>query len=118
MSERTEIEKTLQLYLDGGRAGKSGIMKPAFHESATMFWSADGKLEGGPIQTLFDRVDARGPSPDLVSEIGPVDVNDTTATARIELHNWGGNRFTDQFSLIKTDAGWKIMHKVFHRHPA
>lgn len=116
MTEQDAILETLQLYLDGGRVGSSDVMKPAFHQNATMFSSLDGVLDGGDIQTLFERVDARGPSPDLISEIGPIDVSHTTATVRVELHNWGGIRFSDQFTLIKTAEGWRIMNKVFHRH--
>ncbi len=116
MSDEQEIMKVLDLYLESGRQAKSEIMKPAFHESATMFWSQDGMLEGGPIQELFDRVDVRGPSENLKYEIHSLDISHTTATVRVELFDWGGNRFSDQFAMIKTDDGWKIMHKVFYRH--
>jgi len=116
MSDHNEIVATIEKYIDGGRKGKSSIMKEAFAENATMFFSASGKLGGGPIQNLFDAIDGRGPSPDLVAEIGGIDVNHTTATARIELFNWGGARYTDQLTLLKLDGNWKIMNKVYHNH--
>lgn len=116
MSDETEIRKVLDLYLEAGRQGDASIMKPAFHEDATMFWSQNGELTGGGIQTLYDRTDARDPSPEMTYEIAALDITESTAIVRVELYNWGGNRFSDQFALIKTGEGWKIMHKVFHKH--
>ena len=90
-------------------------MKPAFHEQATMYFVTNGKLQGGPIQGLFDAIDKAGPSPSLVGKIGAMDVNETTATVRIELYNWGGARYTDQMSLLKVNGEWKIINKVYHQ---
>ncbi|MEP1443558.1 MAG: nuclear transport factor 2 family protein [Hyphomicrobiales bacterium] len=116
MSEEVAIREMLDAYIESGRKADSAIMRPIFHADATMYWAADGQIEGGGIEELFKRVDARDPSPDVVAEIGPIDVSHSTATVRVELHNWGGNRFSDQFTLIKTNDGWKIMQKVFHKH--
>ncbi|MEM8795883.1 MAG: nuclear transport factor 2 family protein [Pseudomonadota bacterium] len=116
MSDEDAIRQTLDLYLEGGRKADSSIMKGAFHEDATMYWSEGGKITGGGIETLYERTDARGPSPDMTYEIAALDISNSTATVRLELFDWGGNRFSDQFAMIKTDDGWKIMHKVFHRH--
>ena len=91
-------------------------MKEAFVESATMFASANGTLEGGPIQILFDMVDKIGPAKNLTHEISAVTFTDTTATVRIELFDWAGARYTDQMILLKLGGAWKIMHKVFHDH--
>ncbi|MEO1141756.1 MAG: nuclear transport factor 2 family protein [Pseudomonadota bacterium] len=116
MNEEVAIKDVLNIYLEGGRQAKSAVMRPAFHDDATMYWAEDGKLTGGSIEELFRRVDARDPSPEMTYEIGLIDVSHTTATVRLELFNWGGNRFSDQFTMIKTDDGWKIMQKVFYRH--
>ena len=116
MSEEAAIQELLNVYLESGRKADSAIMRPIFHVDATMYWATDGQVEGGSIEELFRRVDARDPSPDVVAEIGPIDVSHSTATVRVELHNWGGNRFSDQFTLINTNDGWRIMQKVFHKH--
>jgi hypothetical protein len=116
MSEEAAIRDMLDLYLEGGRQAKSEIMRPVFAEDATMYWAENGAITGGSIEELFRRVDARDPSPDLTHEIGPIDVSNSTATVRVELFNWGGNRFSDQFTLIKTADGWRILQKVFHKH--
>lgn len=116
MSDEAEIRSMLEHYLEGGRQAKSEIMRPIFHPDATMYWAENGEIAGGGIEELFRRVDARDPSPNMTYEIGPIDVSNSTATVRIELFDWGGNRFSDQFTLINTSSGWRIMQKVFHRH--
>lgn len=116
MTDEQQILEALELYLESGRQAKSEIMKPMTHESATMYWAEDGKIVGGPIQELFDRIDGRDPSPNVTHEIHALDISHTTATVRVELDNWGGKKFSDQLSFIKTDDGWKLMHKIFYHH--
>lgn len=48
-----EILRVAQLYVDGCAKGDGEMMKPAFHESAT--------INGAPIQTLFDGCDPGRP---------------------------------------------------------
>ena len=45
LKDYEEIVKAGNLYLEGCRKGDSSIMKPAFHENAT--------INGDPIQTLL-----------------------------------------------------------------
>jgi len=63
MTDEQQILAALELYLESGRQAKSKIMKPMTHEDATMYWAEDGKITGGHIQELFDRIDGRDPSP-------------------------------------------------------
>ena len=72
---------------------------------------------GGPIQGLYDWHDQNGAASELQSRIANVDVEGTVATARLELDNWTGHRFTDMFTLLKTDGQWQIVNKVFYLHP-
>jgi len=46
-----------------------------------------------------------------------IDIESTIATARVELDNWIGHKFTDMFTLLKTEGEWKIISKVFYLHP-
>jgi len=116
MSDQIAINETIEKYIEGGRQGSSAVMKEAFVDAATIYNSTDGALEGGPIQTLFDMVDTIGPAKNLTYEISAVDINETTATVRIELFDWAGARYTDQMLLLKLAGTWKIMHKVFRTH--
>lgn len=115
--ERTAITKTLQTYLDGGISGKGADMKPAFHADATIHGYIGADLFGGPIQLLFDWNDTNGPATELKSHIADIDIEGMIATARVELDNWTGHKFTDMFTLLKTDGEWKIISKVFYLHP-
>lgn len=116
MPEHDAIAKAVQHYLDGAKSGRGDIMKPAFHEDATIFGYIGDNLFAGPIQQLFDWNDANGPAAEIQARIAGIDLADTVATVRLELENWTGSRFTDLFTLLKVDGEWKITNKVFHLH--
>ena len=115
-NEYNAITKTVQHYIDGGKAGRGDDMKPAFHEDATIFGYAGSDLFAGPIQKLYAWVDENGSAPELQGRIASIDLIGTVATVRLELYNWIGHRYTDLFTLLKVDGEWKIMNKVFHFH--
>ena len=50
------------------------------------------------------------------SHVTIVEVAGTVAIVRVEADNWTGHRFTDYFTMLKTDGQWKIMNKTFHLH--
>ncbi len=110
------IASVIQTYAEGGRQGDAAIMKPAFREDATIHGYIGGDLLAGPIQILFDWVAESPPAPDLVATIANIDIADTVATALVEIIDWLGHRFTDQFTLLKEDGAWIITSKVFHTH--
>ncbi len=116
-SDEAAITRTIQTYVDGGIAGRSDAMKPAFHEGATIYGYIGDDLFGGPIQGLYDWNDGNGPAADLTSNIANIDIEGSIATVRLELDNWTGHKFTDMFTLLKTDGEWKIISKVFYLHP-
>lgn len=47
LSQNDEILKTLQLYIDGSKQGKSELMRPAFHPQASFFGNAGDQLAVG-----------------------------------------------------------------------
>lgn len=116
-NDATVIANTIRTYINGGIAGSSDVMKPAFHANATIHGYIGSDLFGGPIQLLFEWIDSNPPAPDLKCEIADITVQVSVATARIECENWGGHRFTDMFMLLKTDGAWEIVSKVFYLHP-
>ena len=118
------ILATMQRYFEGGRAGKSEVMRPAFHLDATIVGYCSGTLLSGPIQQLFDWIDGNGPSTGIQPRLVSVEVVQTVAVVRFEVAHWSGTlagkdaRMSDVFTLIKTEAGWKISQKTFHWHSA
>ena len=116
-TDESAIRSVIQTYIDGGKSGSGDAMKPAFHDGATIYGYIGEDLFGGPIQQLFDWNDSNGPAADMTSNIVNVDIEGSIATVRLELDNWTGHKFTDMFTLLKTDGEWKIISKVFYLHP-
>ena len=117
IGDRDAIAATIQKYVDGGISGRGDNMKPAFHEGATIYGYIGPDLFGGPIQGLYEWNDSNGPAAGLKADIASIDIEGTIATARVELDNWSGHKFTDMFTLLKTEGEWKIISKVFYLHP-
>lgn len=112
-----QIAIVFQKYIDGAKSGRSSDMKPAFHGDATIFGYVGESVWGGPIQKFFDYKDKNGPARDIQVRIASIDVANPVATARLEIDNWTGHKYTDLFTLLKGDGEWKIINKVFHLYP-
>ena len=110
------ISSVIQIYVEGGRKGNAAIMKRAFRENATIHGHTDGGLLAGPIQLMFDYITESPPAPNLEAKIVNIDLANTIATARVELTDWLGTRYTDQFTLLKENGTWTITSKVFHAY--
>lgn len=110
------IAAVLDIYANGGRTGDAQLMATAFHSAATIHGYIQGKLLSGPIQLLFDWVSANPPAPQLRTQVGEIAISGSVATARLELADWNGVRFTDSFALLKTNGEWHIVTKLFHAH--
>jgi hypothetical protein len=104
-------------YVNGGRTGNSSEMRKAFAEQASFFGYVGPDLVAGPIQLLYDWVDANGAAQDLELRFASVDVTGSAASVRLEMDNWQSHRFTDYLSLVKIDGTWKIVNKTFYMHP-
>ncbi len=111
-----DISSVIQIYVEGGRKGDASIMKPSFRKNAIIHGHTDGGLLAGPIQLLFDWVTENPPAPNLEAKIVNIDLANTIATARVELTDWLGTRYTDQFTLLKENSIWIITSKVFHAY--
>lgn len=116
ISDYQAITKVIQHYIDGAVEGRGELMKPAFHQDATIYGYVGPDLFAGPIQGLYDWNDENGPAKDMKSKITHIDVVGTAASVRLESDNWTGHRFTDFFNLLKIDGKWQVMNKVFHLH--
>jgi hypothetical protein len=118
VAEYQAIVEVLTKYLDGCKQAKSGIMKPAFSDKATMFSvDGDGKLTGGAISALFDGIDSGfRPSPEAQSVIARIDIVGTAASARIDANDVSGFCFTDFFHLLKVEGQWQVISKIFQMH--
>lgn len=118
ISDYHAIIKVIQHYIDGARAGKGELMKPAFHPDATIYGHVGDDMFAGPIQGLYDWNDANGSATDVQSVISKIEIVGTVANVRLESDNWTGLRFSDFFNLLKIDGQWLVINKVFHLHDA
>jgi hypothetical protein len=123
ISEYDAIVTVVDRYNEGVRTGSSAVMKPAFHEGCTFYGHYNGTLLAGPIQMLFDWVDANGPASDIRFRVTKVDVRHTIASVSAEVENMTGKlagasgaTLSDLFQLIKVDGNWLISQKSFHWH--
>lgn len=123
LAEYDGIVKTVQMYVDGSKQGRSELMRPAFHPDASFFGYAGEQLAiGTPF--LFDWIDKNGPAPKIEPRVVSVDILDSIAVVRLEVAGWSGKlagsgvRMSDLFTLLKTPSGWKIIQKAFHWHAA
>jgi hypothetical protein len=121
LTEYDEIVNTMQMYIDGTKQGKSGLMRPAFHPDASFFGYAGEQLAIG-TQFLFDWIDKNGPAPEIEARVVSVDILESIAVARLEVAGLSGNVagtgvcMSDLFTLLKTSSGWRIIQKAFHWH--
>ena len=123
LTEYDKIVQTMEMYIDGSRQGKSEVMRPAFHPSASFFGYAGEQLAIGTT-FLFEWIDKNGPAPNIEPRIVSVDILESIAVVRLEVADWSGKlagsgvRMSDLFTLLKTPGGWKIIQKAFHWHAA
>jgi len=120
-SPHDEILKTLQLYIDGCKQGKSDLMRPAFHPEASFFGFAGDQLVIG-TQFLFDWIDKNGPAPDMEPRVLSVDILESIAVVRLEVANLSGIlagsdvQMSDLFTFLRMPEGWRTIQKAFHLH--
>ena len=121
LTEYDGISKTIQVYIDGSKQGKSELVRAAFHPDASFFGYAGEQLAIG-TEFLFDWIDKNGPAPGIEPRVACVDILESIAVVRLEVGGWSGNlagsgvQMSDLFTLLKMPDGWKIIQKAFHWH--
>lgn len=119
VNDHNAILGVLKHYSEGGSKADSRLMRPAFHDRATMFGVADGQLTGGAIESLYEIIDsAFRPSPEATSAVVYIDICGSAASARVDTDGLSGFCFTDYFNLLKVDGQWSIVSKIYHTRSA
>lgn len=103
-------------YIEGAREGSLNKLCKVFHHDATIFGYVGAESFCGHVNKLYDWVGNNEPADDLQANIVSVELVKTMAVVRLELDNWGGGKFTDILTLLKSDGVWLIAHKIFHLH--
>ncbi len=105
------ISKACDLYVNAAVEGNSAVARPAFAEGATISHVEGDSIIILPIQALFDYYDQTGMHP-ASYEIADCNVAGDVAMVRIE-SVFGDAKFSDIFTLAKTNGEWKIVSKIF-----
>ena len=98
-------------------------IRKGFHPAFNMLILRDDQIIERPIETWIQMIEASletDPGPSKVKtthKFSIVDVTGHAATARIELFRDDVHVYTDYQLLYKFSDGWKIVSKIFYRHP-
>ena len=111
-------------YVEGIHINRdTDAVKTGFSEDFAMIMKRDGKISRMTIQEWITRIDAdveKNPDrvmPETKAKFTAVEVAGDAAVARIELYKDGKLVYTDFMSLYRFDGGWKIIAKIYYRHP-
>ena len=98
-------------------------IRKGFHPAFTMFAFKDGEISKTSIDEWISSIEEgkkknpNRPKVDTKHEFVSVEVSGNAAVARLEMYKDGKHVFTDFMSLYKFADGWKIVAKIYYRHP-
>jgi Putative lumazine-binding len=115
-SEKAEITRAVDLYVEGVRTGDAAKLREAFHPHAWMFGSVAGTRYDEPIGELIALVEEHPADVDGSFQARVVSVEQVGDAAFVVLEEegfWGTLSMTDVFTLVQIDGVWRIANKTF-----
>lgn len=124
-AEQTAVKKVIEdAYVDGlCNSGDIAKIRKGFHEGFVLLGVRNNVLTLLPIFNWIEyvKMDAKKgkyPAKDKVSlNYLFIDVTGTAAVAKVAFMKGGKHVYTDYLSLYKFDAGWRLVNKIYHKHP-
>lgn len=124
--EKDAVIKVVEdAYVQGVHANPSGdAMRKGFHADFIMFVQDGDKINKVARDEWIARLEAakaknaNSARPEIKAEFPLVEITGNAAVVKVELYRNGKHTFSDYISLYKFDEGWKIVGKIFYRHPA
>jgi len=119
-ADEVEIDGLMGRYFDGLYHSDSEVLRTVFHPALAYVNATGGNHEFMDLEAYMTRIDTREP-PAARGEKRSESVDRVTLTGRqmglVEARmTMMGRDYHDLLTLIHTDAGWKIMTKVFAYH--
>ena len=120
------VEVVTAAYVDGIHNFRDPVaIRRGFHPGFEMLVLKEGQLEKLPIEKWIEAIEARNakePPPTdgkrtTLAAFPLVEVTGSAAVVKVELTRDGRLVFTDYLSLYRFADGWKIVGKIFFRHP-
>src|SRR4051794_10142594 len=115
-SEKAEITRAVDLYVEGVRTGDAAKLREAFHSQAWMFGSVAGTRYDEPVGELITLVEEHPADVDGSFQARVVSVEQVGDAAFVVLEEdgfWGTLSMTDVFTLVQIDGVWRIANKTF-----
>jgi Putative lumazine-binding len=116
MSDHQAVLDLANKYLRGVYEGNTQALREVFYPDARVEDMVTGTFRSRSVEQYIEGVAARQ-SPSAAGEafaMAPLDVTvlGDIATITAELH-FLGNHFYNVLSLLRSDSGWRITHKLF-----
>lgn len=125
--QQAVVDVVTAAYVDGIHNFRDPVaIRKGFHPGFEMLILKEGQLEKLPIEKWIERIEAQNAkepppapgSPRTTTAAFPmVDVTGSAAVVKVEITRDGKQIFTDYLSLYKFADGWKIVGKIYYRHP-
>ena len=118
MSDRQQIEDTIQAYFESMFESSADKAHAAFHPNARITGYLEDGLHEMSVSDFAGFVASQQPSPKEKGEsarldILSVEIAGDTAVARVR-DDYLGMTFLDSLSLLKSEGKWSIYNKLFH----
>jgi hypothetical protein len=118
MSDKKQIEDTVQTYFEGMYESSADKTHAAFHPNAKITGYLQDGLHEMSVDDFAAFVTSQQPSPKEKGEparceILSLEIAGDTAVTRVR-DDYLGMTFLDTLSFLKTDDGWAIYNKLFH----
>jgi len=111
-SDISQVRETLNKYLNGTANGDPDLLREAFHPDFNLYTvNPDGSLwirSGEKYISAFKK----GVKSSRTGKIVNIDIENTVATARIDL-TMNGKAYVDYFLLAKYEGKWRIIQKSY-----
>lgn len=119
-NDHPRIEEAVRAYVEGYLCQDASALRRVFHPDSRLMSVDEGAAEATPTAGWFDRIETKrqgggGPLAGTHEILG-IDQAGIAAVAKVRLE-LAAYIFTDYLSLLKTAAGWKIVHKIYEAVP-
>jgi hypothetical protein len=111
----TQIKQTIETYVKGYLNAEKDLVAKAFNSETRLYSIDEGKIDKTEMNEWLQNLDERKAKGDLRKaelKIKSIDITDTTAIAKIELH-FEKRIFTDYLSFLHLNDQWIIVGKIY-----
>lgn len=114
----TAVAEVARLYYEGMVSGDRAKLNRVFHPRASIVGNEGGELSWTTLEEFATECETTaGQTGERAWQIDGVSFEGDTALVRLG-GRYAGFWYSDDLSMVRTDADWHIVHKTFYAHPA